>query len=36
LGLLSNGAGIKTVYVQFKDNADNVSATAYDKIKYSP
>jgi large repetitive protein len=26
--LLSNGAGTKTVYVQFKDNAGNVSATA--------
>ena len=33
---LSNGAGTKTVYVQFKDKVDNVSATAYDKIKYSP
>jgi D-arabinose 1-dehydrogenase-like Zn-dependent alcohol dehydrogenase len=33
---LSNGAGTKTVYAQFKDRAGNVSATAYDKIKYSP
>jgi hypothetical protein len=33
---LSNGAGTKTVYAQFKDRAGNVSATASDKIKYSP
>jgi hypothetical protein len=34
--LLSNGAGTKTVYAQFQDRAGNVSATAYDKIKYAP
>jgi hypothetical protein len=33
---LSIGAGTKTVYAQFKDRAGNVSATASDKIKYSP
>ena len=33
---LSNGAGTKTVYAQFQDRAGNVSATAYDKIKFSP
>jgi hypothetical protein len=33
---LSNGAGTKTVYVQFKDRAENISATAYDRIKYIP
>jgi hypothetical protein len=33
---LSNGAGTKTVYAQFKDRAGNVSATAYDRIKYIP
>jgi hypothetical protein len=33
---LSNGAGTKTVYVQFQDRAGNVSATASDKIKFSP
>jgi hypothetical protein len=33
---LSNGAGTKTVYAQYKDRAGNVSATAYDKIKYAP
>jgi hypothetical protein len=33
---LSNGAGTKTVYAQFQDRAGNVSATASDKIKFSP
>jgi Tol biopolymer transport system component len=33
---LSSGAGSKTVYAQFKDRAGNVSATKYDRIKYSP
>jgi hypothetical protein len=28
--------GVRTVYVRFEDNAGNVSATAYDRIKYSP
>jgi hypothetical protein len=33
--LLSEGAGTKTVYAQFKDRAGNVSATVYDKIEFS-
>src|SRR5215207_2130807 len=33
---LSGGAGTKTVYAQFKDQAGNVSATASDNIKHSP
>jgi subtilisin family serine protease len=31
--VLSKGKGTKTVYVQYKDGADNVSATASDTIK---
>jgi hypothetical protein len=33
---LSAGAGKKTVYVQFKDRAGNVSAVASDSIMYRP
>ncbi len=33
---LSAGAGQKTVYVQYKDRAGNVSATASDSITYRP
>jgi uncharacterized delta-60 repeat protein len=33
---LSSGAGTKTVYVQYRDRAGNLSAPARDTIKYSP
>lgn len=33
---LSAGAGTKTVYVQYKDNAGNISASASDTIKFNP
>ena len=33
---LSRGAGKKTVYVQYRDIAGNVSATASDSITYRP
>jgi hypothetical protein len=33
---LSTGAGTKTVYVQFRDRARNISAAASDTIKFSP
>ncbi|MDQ4143996.1 MAG: hypothetical protein M3198_09685, partial [Actinomycetota bacterium] len=33
---LSNGAGTKTVYVQYRDHAGNVSAVAQDSIRYIP
>ncbi len=33
---LSAGAGTKTVYVQYKDRAGNISAAARDTISYSP
>ena len=33
---LTSGAGTKTVYVQYRDRAGNVSASAYDTIRYSP
>lgn len=34
--ILSAGKGTKYVYVQYKDRAGNVSAQAYDGIKYAP
>jgi Tol biopolymer transport system component len=34
--ILTAGKGNKTVYVQYKDRAGNVSAPAYDSIKYAP
>ena len=33
---LTSGAGTKTVYAQYRDRAGNVSAAAYDTIRYSP
>ena len=33
---LTKGAGKKTVYIQYKDQAGNVSATARDSITYRP
>jgi Bacterial Ig-like domain/RTX calcium-binding nonapeptide repeat (4 copies) len=33
---LTAGAGTKTVYVQYKDRADNISTAASDTIKFSP
>lgn len=33
---LSRGSGTKTVYVQYRDRAGNVSVAAYDKIIYRP
>jgi hypothetical protein len=33
---LTSGAGTKTVYVKYKDRAGNVSAAAYDRIRYRP
>jgi hypothetical protein len=33
---LTSGAGTKTVYVRYKDRAGNISATASDKIRFSP
>ena len=32
---LTSGAGTKTVYVQYRDRAGNISATASDTIRYS-
>ena len=34
--MLSPGTGIKTVSVQYKDRAGNVSTAVYDKITYRP
>ena len=33
---LTSGAGTKTVYVQYRDRASNVSATVQDSIAYKP
>jgi hypothetical protein len=33
---LTAGAGTKTVYVQYKDRAGNISAAASDTIRFSP
>jgi hypothetical protein len=33
---LSAGAGTKTVYVQYRDRAGNLSAAASDTIRFSP
>jgi hypothetical protein len=33
---LTTGAGTKTVYVQYRDRAGNISAAASDTIRFSP